>query len=238
MDKKYNYELIKDYLDGLLDKSASDEMKQLIETDETAQNIAKGILILKYQLENEEAVDKYLNDFLIIQTKKIRSSYQYIWWKIAASISLLTIIGIVAYNMQKESLNDFVESQLADHYEYVGVVRGEMISEKFDQALSAYSMHDYASAADILLEIDLPEAHYFRGLSLLQLDDYELAIAALEDSSIYRTRYSEQALWYLTLAYIQTYDLSKAEQKLNQLISTNENFKKSEMKRLLELLKE
>ena len=72
MEAKYNYELIKDYLEGLLDSKTAEGVQQLIKNDETAKNIALGILTLDKKFQgNEQAFDAYIDGLLQTQQEII-----------------------------------------------------------------------------------------------------------------------------------------------------------------------
>jgi hypothetical protein len=220
MNGKYNYELIKDYLDGILDTETSNRVKTLIDNDENARAIAKGILLLQQKSENDEAIDKYLDNLLSSQQKvinqNIKSGIPFSWLKIAAVITLLAVSSLVVYRLSQPDLIDLVERELAVPYKSSVTLRDSESS--ITDAMLAYNNGDYKTASELFKGKRSAESIFFNGLSHLYSGNYTEAVLLLNSSALSSSRFKEQSRWYLALAYLSD---GEKEQAKNVLISIN-----------------
>ncbi len=234
MDKRYNYELIKDYLDGLLDENTSREMAILIESDEVAASIAKGIIQLKERFEDDEELENYLSKLLNRNTSYGNS--RSFMAKIAASILILFSIGYSVYFYMSNSLMKMVNSELSEPYDYALSVRTNNETTVFDEAMAYYNSRNYSEAANLLSEMNTPLAKFYYGISLVQLEKYDGAIQELQSPELMKTRFKDQAEWYAILCYVKLKQKDKAISILEPRLSNRTNFKLEEAKELLRLL--
>ncbi|MEP5612192.1 MAG: hypothetical protein ABJP45_08075 [Cyclobacteriaceae bacterium] len=240
MKTDYNYELIKDCLDGILDTKTTARIKDLIDKDETARDIAKGILLLDKRYGNDEDLDAYLFNLHTKQRRVIDRMFQpkrsISFLKIAASISILIVAALVAYQLNKPTLSDLVTAELSIPYQSPTTVRNSEEISDFDLAMIAYSKGEYARTFELLDEESNSQAIFFKGLSKLFMAEYSSASEYFNKPQLLESRYEEQSRWYLTLAYIKSHQIFKAQETLDFITSDNTHFKYSEALKMKELL--
>jgi hypothetical protein len=236
MNGKYNYELIKDYLDGILDTNTSNRVKALINNDENARAIAKGVLLLQQKSENDEAIDKYFDNLLSSQQKvinqNIKSRTPFSWLKIAAVITLLAVSSLVVYRLSQPDLIDLVERELAVPYKSSVTLRDS--ENVVNDGILAYNSGDYKTASELLKKSTSTEEVFFYGLSELYLKNYERAIVPLNGAELTDSRFEEQGRWYLALAYILANDELSAKATLMKIVVRKSHYKYHNARRLLD----
>ena len=63
MKSKYDYDIIRDYLHGLVDQETARRIRELIRHDEVARNIAAGILQLEHDFNGDEhEIESYIEE--------------------------------------------------------------------------------------------------------------------------------------------------------------------------------
>lgn len=236
----YNYELIEDYLDGILASKSALKVKKLIATDEEARAIADGILMLRGHFKEDKKVDTYMNDRLVKTQEVIEQNLAVkksgMWLKIAASIALIFTVGLSTYVFTKDSLQDLVAGQLKEPYQAVITTRGSETTGSIQRGLLAYNNAAYEQSIEELATQDTPQAVFFSGLSYLYLDKMETAIQLLKSHKLKDSRYEEQTRWYLTVAYLKLGNMAQGEKLLLQIKSREKHFKQKEAREILEFL--
>lgn len=241
MEVKYNYELIKDYLDGTLESKARKEVEILLKEDEVARAIARGILILNEEFkQDEEKIEDYLDSLQTEQINKIRSHHstgrRFPFLKIAASLVLLIIASVSIYKYASPDPEGYLDAQLAEPYQAPSVTRSG--AETYDDYLSGmddYRDQKYHEAYSRLSTLDKSAAIFYSGLCKLYLEDYDTAIELLNKDQLKASLFNQQSKWYLSLAYIKTGQNEKA-MKLLQEISKLGAFKSKEAEKMKKLL--
>ncbi|MEP1096347.1 MAG: hypothetical protein ABJG78_14620 [Cyclobacteriaceae bacterium] len=240
MKTDYNYELIKDCLDGILDSKTTEKIKRLIESDKTARDIAKGILLLEDRFENDKDLNAYLNDLHTRQEKIIEGISQtkkpFTFLKIAASVTILAISALVAYQINRPTLSDLLSAELSIPYQSATTVRNSEEISDFEKAMIAYNKGEYAKTIELLKEEQDSQAIFFKGLSLLFAEEYSMAIEFLGKPELIESRYEEQSRWYQSLAYLKSNQNQKASEILGEIVSNKDHFKHKEALKLLEYL--
>lgn len=240
MNIGYNYELIEDFLDGIVDLATAKEIRRLLETDEVARDIAKGILILKEHFGEGENIEKYMDERLaqaemeIAKNTSAQKSSSIL--KIAASIVFVVASGLALYQLSKSNLEGLVADQLETPYEASVALRGANSSTALQGALAAYNDGQYQGAFDLLKSENSAQATFFSGLSLLYLDQNAEAITHLKSTELIGSRYEEQSKWYLSLAYLKSDKLDQGEKLLLRIKFTKSHFKQKEAIEILEFL--
>lgn len=233
----YNYELIKDFLDGLLESARAKEIQQLIKTDETAMNIAKGILIMEKKLKNDDSIEQYLNqqfekhNEVIIKSNAPKRVLNFL--KIAASIALIAVSFVLIRFLMQPSLSDLVAKELSEPYPAAIAVRSTNSSDIHQKAILQYQQGNYKQAISLLQEQGTPQATFFRGLSLLYLEEYERSAKELANSRLIDSRFEEQARWYGSIAFLKSGNELGAKELLQTIESKPDHFKKKEAQDLL-----
>ncbi len=233
----YSYELIQDYLDGILDSKTSRSIGSLLKNDETARDIAKGILLLRKKF-NEEEIDDYLNEMLDINQSVIKDNIEkddFVWVKIAAALAFLIISGLAIFHFIEPDLSNIVAQEISEPYTATVVFRdGE--TSVLSKAFTAYSNKDFAKAVSYFNESTGVKALFYKGLCYLYLGDYQLAITTLEDTELIGSRFEEQSRWYVALAYIEVGNKAKARDVLNKIITFDGHYKHKKAVQLIKLI--
>lgn len=242
METKYNFELIKDFLDGTLDANTSNQISSLIQQDETARDIAKGILLLKNRFDNDAELETYLNKTLTtnlevieknLPTKKKHAPYL----KIAATIVLIAVSTYLLTQYSSPSLDKLVNHEIAELYQVPPTFRDSgNESDLFTQAMIAYTSGEFLQAAELLKSKESPQAVFYCGLSLLYAEDYQRAIQSLSNPNLTGSRYEEQASWYLSLALLKANEISYAEKVLQNIVGSSDHYKAESASELLDIV--
>jgi hypothetical protein len=251
MENRYDYDIIRDYLHGLVSREKAHEIGELIRTDDVARDIAEGILLMEKEfLENDTDIESYLEDFrqtqlrtiqtgaLVIAERKVRNQ----WMKIAAAVLLLLVafFGIRQITSQPDVLT-LVDEELAEPYPVSGVFRSPTQHSDYNTAVELYRNKNFVQASLYFeraakTENDLATVTFYNGMSSLYSGHYPRAIALLESRAVSASRYARQAEWYLSLAHIKSDHRDKAINILKGIKSTPHHYKYDRAVQLLEEL--
>jgi tetratricopeptide (TPR) repeat protein len=248
MKSKYDYEIIHDYLHGLVDNKTAGEIGDLIKTDETARSIAEGIVRLEKEFKGNDAeVDKYLEDFRIKQLRLMHpkasgsSVTKKAWFGIAASFLLLIgALAVIRLMTASPDLQTLISKELNQPYPLSNLVRGEGdgVSEK---AYQLYSQGDFINASIYFEQAsvdakDNASVAFYNALCYLYAGKYEKAIALFGSDGIAESRYSQQAEWYLALALLKSGNKGAATEIISPIAKDQQYFKNKEALQLLRQL--
>lgn len=246
MNKKYNYELIRDYLYGRVDKKTADEVSAHIRTDDITRSIALGIVLLDKMASDEEGAQQYLDAFQCQQLERIGQPTQSwssmaIITKVAASLILIVSVGFVVYRLSQPSINDLLEKELKTAYTVPMLTRGDGAST-LDKAFQLYVEKEYEMAAQqfqISWQNDSTQmiALFYGGLSLLYANKDQAALVLLQHSALKSSRFEQQAKWYSTMALMKLGNLETAKTWLNDMATNEAHFKAQEVRYFLEKLR-
>ncbi|MEQ8903867.1 hypothetical protein [Ekhidna sp.] len=244
METKYNFELIKDFLDGTLDVNTSNQISSLIKQDETARDIAKGILLLKNKFDNDGELEAYLNktlsanlDLIVEKTLTEKSTFPFL--KIAAAFVLIAVSTSLLIQYPSPTLNKLVNEEIAVVYQVPPTFRDSgKESDVFSQAMVAYSSGEFLQAAELLKADESSQVIFYRGLSYLYAKEYDKSIEQLSKHDLIKSRYKEQARWYLTLAYLKSNNIDRAKEELQDIVEASNHYKTERASELLDLLSE
>lgn len=237
MKSDYNYELIRDYLDGLLDQSTSSRISQLIKADEIARGIAKGILSMRASFTTDIEIDKYLDSRLAERSSDLTSTnIKSLVYKVAASITVLFIVGIsIFFYSKKATTDEQVMLFLSEPYPISAALRTNDASH-INHAIDAYQSGDFVSCANALREDHSAFGMFYKGLSALYLNENKLAIQYLGDKTVTNSRYADIATWYLALSYFQIGDVQLSKASLKSLTEDINNYRYEEAVALLKAI--
>lgn len=246
MSKKYNYELIRDYLYGRVDQKTAQEIGAYIRTDDTTRSIALGIVLLDKMARDEEGAEQYLNAFQQKQLARINQQNQSgfsmpVIAKVAAAVILLVSIGSTVYWLIQPNRNDLLEKELRVAYNVPMLTRGDGAST-LDKAFQLYAEREYEKAAQqfqISWQNDSTQsiALFYGGLSLLYADKEQEALVLLQHSTLKSSRFEQQAKWYSALALMKSGNQEAAKELLNDMANRETDFKAKEARVFLETLK-
>ena len=200
MPSQYDYDLIRDYLHGLVDRNSASEIAELIAKDETARSIAEGILLLEKNFQNDRDIESYLENFRQTQLKTIQSfasegrRTRVLWLKVAASLILVALIGLV-FRVTRTSTDGIalVDDELSHRYAVSNLVRSPGETTPFEVALERYSAGDYSEALrNFKLAAggteDLATLTFYEGLSHLYSGNYQESMLLLQTEVIRKNR--------------------------------------------------
>jgi len=235
----YNYELIEDYLEGLLDQKTSIRIQKLLMEDEYARSIAKGILILKQNFD-EEAIEAYLDKVYNIHFETIHDYSKpkkvWIYWKVAAAIVILTISSLLIFQSASPSVDDIIEDEMATAYPISQNLRGP--DSNISSALISYEKREYEKVIRLLKQDKSTQGVFTRALSHLYVGNYQEASKDLTKSVLLDSRYKEQSRWFLVLSYTKSNETLRAIETLREILEIEGHYKYEEAKKLLSILSE
>ncbi|MEO9870481.1 tetratricopeptide repeat protein [Ekhidna sp.] len=235
----YNYELIEDYLDGILDSQTMNELRHLLATDESAREIAKGILIMKNHFKNDQEIESYLDEILSRRQKVINKHVRKKklgLLHIAASLTAFVLLSLAVYQFSKPSIEGILNNHLSDQYKISTTLRNSNYTNHFDKTLSAYRSKNYQEVIERLNNPHTAKEVFLKGLSFLYSGEYQLAIKEFERESLINSRFEEQARWYLSVAYLKVREWDKAKKVLLVIVEFPSHYKKKESQKLLNFI--
>jgi hypothetical protein len=248
MNKKYSYELIRDYLHGVLDKKTAEEIGMLIRTDETARSIALGIIYLEKQFKEEAEADVYLDTLyrkraeMIAERTKASTLAFKPFIRMAAALLLLVTAGVVVRLLMAPGIATLVDRELRQPYSLPTLARTHESFTTLDSAYQLYSQADYPGAAQLFQRASQLDQHqtvalFYFGLSELYAGNCARAANLLASGDLVGTRFEQQARWYQSLALIQSGDRTKAREQLEWMAADPNHFKSKEASELLSKIK-
>ena len=169
-------------------------------------------------------------------------------WLVAASFFLLVTLGF--WSVQ----NRFFPSNEALYHEHfepmrnkvMPITRGSDVQTIEYKAFAAYESAEYNTAINLFNSVEDPKQDhilFIKAMCYLSLDKNNEAVEILlplatdRRSSEISDDYSEEARWYLALAYLNQGEEQKAVSQFNLIAEQGENaFKKEEAKEILSYL--
>ena len=237
MKSKYDYDIIRDYLHGLVDRETASRIRDLIRTDDIARSIAAGILQLEHDFKgNEEEIEAYIEGLRQKQLKRIDEQAKkgrttsFGWMKLAAAILIVAVAGSVVW-FQNE---DVLARELGETYPLAIVDRG--VSD-VNPGFEFYRTQQYTKAIESFDKIqDDVNVTFYNGLSNLYLGDYSRAATLLGSESLQKSRYKEQARWFQALALLKIGQKDEAKENLLMINNSSGHYKSAEAGKLLQEL--
>jgi hypothetical protein len=232
MKSNYDYDIIRDYLHGLVDQETARRIRDLIRNDDVARNIATGILQLEHDFNgNDDEVDSYIDGLLQKQLKLIhkKEGTSNTWIKMAAAILLVAVAGSAAWLMQG---NNVLDDELSEPYPFSSD-RGTSTGAGFE----AYIKGNYNSAINSF-DINSADATviFYNGLSHLYAGKYNEAVTLL--GSLGTSRYNQQAFWFQTLALIKAGKTNEGRRNLQIISNYPSHYKSGAARELLSALED
>ena len=248
MPSQYDYDLIRDYLHGLVDRNSASEIADLIAKDETARSIAEGILLLEKNFQNDRDIESYLENFRQTQLKTIQSfatdgrRTRILWLKVAASLILVALIGFV-FRLTRTSADAIaiVDDELSHRYAVSNLVRSSGETTPLELGLEYYAAQEYQEALRYFKRAaggtgDLATLTFYEALSQLYSGNYQEAIRLLQTEVIKKSRYIQQARWHLALAAIKGGDHQVAKETLSAISQDQLHYKHGKAREIYEAL--
>ena len=157
------------------------------------------------------------------------------WKQIAAAVvTLLIVISALLFNFSKPS-HEKIFASYYQPYKINNIIsrtaNSGIIDKRIDVAAKFYDKNDYLAAiaqCEQIIKTDAKNttAHFFTGISFLELHNYQKAIDNLSfvtcQNDIFYTR---QAEWYLALCYLETNQIKRATSLLNNIAHKHSYYK-------------
>lgn len=241
------YDLLADYVDGLLDPSATARLDERLQEDEDSRRIVEGIRLFYAKYGHDRAaLESYLDEFgrrLSRPLEQVRRRRRYRFGVVAAAVGLLLILAAGLW-LRPGGPDQLVVQYLEQPYPppYTLARGEETIDPVRRQIVLAYSQKDYRSAVNQLEElakVEPPAAadRLLLGLSYLYLRQPAVAVPFFQqvlnqgDPSLH-----EPAEWYLALAFAEAGRWEAARPLLARISDTAGHFRQAEAWQLLDRL--
>lgn len=250
----WNYELLADYVDGLVDKATQTQIETALKSSEEAAMIVSGIRF--YYREHggdRDGLEVYLDDLaeqfrqkVIKPEAKIRKlDFSPKIMRLAAVVILLIAsVPLIIWLARPAKLdaNEFIAQQLSSPYSILGNKRDTTIISEQNLAYQAYREGNYTQAIEKLKKLQSTRKltdydEFVLGLSYLYDEDYTQAALILEEIVTKRNpRFEQQARWYLILAYFQTEEIEKSQKLIGEILKMPGHYQYEETSRLRVIL--
>lgn len=250
-----NYELLADYVDGLLDERARAALEVKLRTSEEARAVVAGI---RYFYASEGTDRAALEQYLDAQQARMEASWNQwkqgevplvrplrrrVSWMAAAVLALLLMLGGIAWwvwESQQWTPNHLVAMHLAEPYRLPLTLRGDAPAggDAKQRAYEAYANGAYQQAAEALQDLPARTAFddFALGLSFLYAEDYDLAAPQLEEVIGRDPRLEEQARWLAALARLRQGDREAARTHLAYIVRRPVHYRRKAAVQLLDSL--
>lgn len=240
MKSKYDYDIIRDYLHGLVDRETARRIRELIRLDEVARDIAAGILRLEHEFGgNEDEVEAYIERLRQKQMKLIdedsRRGTSRGWIRLAAAILLIAVSGFVLWLTVFRGGNT-LDDELRQPYPLAVIDRGE---DEVNAGYEFYGNKEYKKAIASFDKVTNDvSVTFYNGLSHLYVGEYDQAATLLGSESLQTSRYREQAEWFRCLALLKGGRKDEAKDGLAKVRDNTTHYKSSVAGELLSSLVE
>ncbi|HMJ70142.1 MAG TPA: hypothetical protein VK508_14650 [Cyclobacteriaceae bacterium] len=240
MKGKYDYDIIRDYLHGLVDQETSHRIRDLIRTDEVARNIAAGILQLEHEFHGEDdEIESYIETLRQKQLTLIREQGKERkmspgWIRVAAAILIIAVAAFVLWlTVFRNSNNNMLAAELNTPYPLATLDRGSPGESGFKFYIEGDYKNAIASFDSISNDVSVT---FYNGMSHLYGGEYDQAVTLLRSSSLEASRYREQVSWFEVLALIKAGRNDEAKEGLKRISADSSHYKSGAARQLLEEL--
>lgn len=154
------------------------------------------------------------------RAKKINLAY------ISIAASILIASSVVLFFMKNDQDLFDLYYQTYPNYE-VTILRGDGATILREKAYKAYDESNYKLSIDLFNQLDslLISDHFFRGIALMESENFEMAMDDLRKvSSLDFSEYSSAAKWYLALISIKEKDFENASLLLEEIKVGNSEY--------------
>ncbi|WCO02808.1 tetratricopeptide repeat protein [Psychroserpens ponticola] len=241
MDKE---QLIANYFSNCLSEEEQKLFDNLIKTDSDFKNKVDFEVRVNnaiHKKEHQKLKQHFKN--LDHSIKKESKTPKKRIWLVAASIGLIVVLTFTYTYFNKEYSS---EALYASYYEPAKnivqpIVRNENSKTEKVEAFIAYQKEDYVEAEKLFNKLytstEDSELLFYEGISLLELNETDVAISKFKAHLKYKDAVSEMTPWYLALAYLKNDDIKNAKMILTKFVEdTSVTFKKEDAKTLLKKL--
>ena len=189
---------------------------------------------LEHKFENKEASKAFESNLKTISdtyfktetsTKKV---VKFTPWKYAVAASVVVLLGFFVFNnFSDPTYNDFAK------YNTISLtVRGAQDSA-IKTAENAFNSQDFEKAEDafralLLRDKNNTELQFYRAITNIELDKFEVAERLLKDLSQGNSVYKHKATWYLALSKLKQEDNEACISILKTITESAEDYKQAQ----------
>lgn len=249
--KDTTIERIEDYLEGRMDKpEESDFEKELESNPELAEHykLSKEIdTFIRNENRREfkelvmQAWDKNNEKRLRVEKAKKRllsPRNQFI----AAAFIILSLSIFLVVNSRKRTSHSYLFKNHFAHYGYTIEPRGAGDSiGSFYNGMRLYEAGSFEDAISSFIDTEQNYnqiSNFYIGLCYLELDQYKNAIIYLQKATAINGEQTQEAEWYLALAYLAEGKIKQTEGLLIQIINSQEHYYQQQAQNLLDDLED
>lgn len=252
-----NFELLLDYVEGLLDAPTQARIEARIASDEYYAGVVEGIqFYYQEHAADREQLEKYLADFQKRLTEQVNqpATTRRLWsprlLSIAASVAVLALVGWMAINLLSNSANPdtLVASALDTPYPNVYTqTKGINEDSIRGQIGDLYVQGAYSEVTEVLpvflkkTDQASAEDYFLLGLSYLYQKEKNsvAAVTALAQAQAKQpsAALAQQVDWYLAIAHYQNKDTAAAKTLFQTIAQQTDHYRKMQAAELLKKIK-
>ena len=249
MNDEATYQLIEQYLAGELSDAERNAFEQRLKEDK----VLAAETELHHRLHESLAGEKIHELRAVLQevdeewdrSSKVRNLFPARWLYAAAAVILVLVASVLYINRTRHLSPEELFAQSFEPYQMVLNQRSFKEDEDIlNAAINAYERGDYDVAVEKFSELKSVDSlgvapKFYTAISWLALQQPEKAIDLLSSIATQdKHLLSEQARWYLVMAYLASGDKTSAQRILGDMLGNERHFKQEEVGKLLEELAE
>lgn len=241
-------EFIQNYIANRLSEADKVRAEELLKTDVELQELYETHqeMTAAFKLSNDKALKKRFQELDAIDTSEttIHEAKKFNFGMLGRiAIAAIFIVGAFFAINQFSSDGDVFES----YFEvcpntYLPVTRGTTEQDAQFEAFKAYESGKYSKAqlgfTELLAKAENLNIRFYYAMSLMNQEKYDLALQELNNLTAQNFDYQTESLWYAALIQIKKKNGASAEKYLQTLQQLNPQYKKEEIKSILEKLKQ
>ena len=187
---------------------------------------------LEHKFENDAASTAFQNNLKNISKtyfeKQETPKKRFKPWQYAMAATIALLIGITVFN-------NFSTPVYSDYSNYESIsltVRGEQ-DALLNTAENAFNTKDFAKAEEafkslMVIEKDNVELQFYRAVSNLELNKFEVAESLLTSLSKGQSAYKNKAIWYLALSNLKQKEYDDCLELLKTIPEDADDYKKAQ----------
>lgn len=248
-----NFELLLDYVEGLLDTPTQARIEARIASDEYYAGVVQGIQFYYQEYDaDREQLETYLADFQKRLTKKMDqpATPRRLWsprlLSIAASVAVIALVGWMAINLLSNSANPdtlvaaALDTPYPNIYTQTKGINEDSIRSRIGDLYVQGAYTEVTEVMPVFLEKTQQasvEDYFLLGISYLYQEQAkpDQAVAALTKAKSLQPAASlaQQIDWYLAIAHYQNKDTAAAKTLLQTITQQPDHYRKMQAAELL-----
>lgn len=215
------------YLRGELNENLIKELQKSGESLSDLDGLKEGIR-LSHLSSKLDMLKDFEADLSAKKTTKVVSMKKNNLMRYSIAASLAVLLGVGLWMFQTNITN--TDQLYTDYYASIPAIDSGLRNEGKNEndlkaAYDLYNSQDYVNAEKSLADLsDYPRANFYRGISLMELQNYEEAILAFEKYNELNDDPTMPSYYYLALCHLKLGDLELSKANLKQVNSENEEY--------------